>query len=229
MCTVSVIALGNGQAMDGLRLVINRDESDSRPKARPPEWRTVQGVRAVWPTDPAGGGTWVAGTEQGLVLAVLNRNIEPRPALPQHLSSRGLIIPSLAHAPGVRRAVALLRSMDVERFAPFRLVVSAVQDGVVHAAVCTWDRRDLVTEDALVPLCLASSGLGDSLVQVRLPLFDVLVRPQVSPESQDAFHAHAWEDAREKSVLMRRAGYRTVSVTSVEVRAGRVAMDYHDV
>jgi hypothetical protein len=227
VCTLSLIPLH--APTPALRLVINRDESDSRPPAIPPRWHEVCTARALWPTDPAGGGTWVAATTHGLALALLNRNLEPKPILPAGLASRGTIIPSIARADSAADALSMVRELALARIAPFRLVIASAHPDAVRAAVCTWDRRELLIEHAAAPLCLASSGLGDSLVQVRLPLFDDSVRAAPTPSAQDAFHAHAWPDRPELSVLMRRPGYRTVSVTTVEVAGGSAEMWYQPV
>lgn len=251
MCTLSVIPLRRGTSAPGLRLVINRDEAEVRAAAVQPRWFDLDpGVRApssptaikadlacpvphatrgIWPVDPVGGGTWVAANERGVAFAMLNKNMDPKPALPTGLRSRGTIIPAIAHVARVPDGVALLRAMDVQRFAPFRLVVSAAEPCGVRGAVCGWDRRELIVEEFAAPLCLASSGLGDHLVQERLPLFDEVVRTAASAAAQDAFHGHSWVNRPERSVLMRRPGYRTVSVTTVEVVEGRVEMWYRAV
>ncbi len=229
MCTLSIIPITDGRRHVGLRVVINRDESASRERAVAPRWHDVPGTRAVWPIDPVGGGTWVAGSERGVVFALLNRNMQPGPDLPSGLVSRGTIIPAIAHATGVQHGVALLRAMNTSQFAPFRLVIAAVEDGVAVASVCSWDRRVLAMQDAGVPLCLASSGLGDCVAQARLPLFESMVRGHATPEAQDVFHVHQWPHKPEASVMMRRPGYRTVSVTTLEVADGSVRAEYRDI
>ncbi|HEX2837041.1 MAG TPA: hypothetical protein VHN77_02825 [Phycisphaerales bacterium] len=251
MCTLSIIALSSGGSAPGLRLVINRDESAVRAAALEPRWFDLSPVghhagasggiglgvaragqhatKGIWPVDPVGGGTWVAANERGVAFAILNKNMDPKPELPSGLRSRGAIIPAIAHVASVRDGVDLVRAIDTQQFAPFRLVVSAAGAGVVRGVVCAWDRRELVIEEFAAPLCLASSGLGDHLVQVRLPLFDEIVRTAASAAAQDAFHGHSWADRPDRSVLMRRPGYRTVSVTTVEVVDGRVAMWYRAV
>jgi len=232
MCTVSIIPLA-----DGFRLIVNRDEERDRPPARPPAWRDVPAdpaARAIWPTDPLGGGTWIGASHTGLVLAVLNVNPPGTARMPgvERAQSRGTIIPSLIHAPSAEAAAGRFASMDHTRFPPVRLVaVQANRDprGVVIWE-CWWDGAALAeprTHPA--PACFVSSGLGDACVQVRLPLFQAMVSTSPTPDAQDAFHAHHWPDRPELSVLMCRAGARTISRTTVEVRGESVAMDYSEV
>jgi hypothetical protein len=225
MCTLSVISLPRGvtPAQGGFRVVVNRDEQHDRPPALYPRWRRVPTplgrTRAIWTIDPRGGGTWIGATEHGLVLALLNLNLRPAPALPDDLRSRGSVIPSLI---GLGRGDAVmdaLHAMDLSLYAPFRLV--AIEPDARAGCVmreAAWDRSGLRIREGIVPpACFVSSGLGDDLVACRLDLFDEFVRPAPTPDAQDRFHAHAWLGREHLSVRMHRADARTVSVTRVEV------------
>ncbi|MEM9064323.1 MAG: NRDE family protein [Planctomycetota bacterium] len=216
MCTVSVIPIEGG-----VRLVSNRDEGRRRASALAPEDRQTPRGRAVWPTDPEGGGTWIAAADHGLVLTLLNGN----PAVPLDrtgldLVSRGVIIPALIGEASAREAIAGLASdavgQPLERFAHFRLVAADASGGLYDAR---WDRESLrVTEHAEPIAAFASSGLGDGEVEVRIPLFDELVRHEPTPEAQDRYHRHVWPGREPVSVMMSREAARTVSVTVCEVR-----------
>lgn len=220
MCTVTVIPLDDPSTprglRGGLRLVTNRDESRTRPTAKPPTLVEQHGIRAMYPIDPQGGGTWVGVNDQRVVMSILNYNPLPYTQLiktyPSDLISRGNIIPALIDSPSSDEAIARLRAMDLSRFAHFRLVIADLE-GV---ALLAWDRDSLgIDEFEREPVCVVSSGLGDHVVEPRLPLFDDMVRDDPTIETQDAYHAHRWPDRTEQSVRMERADARTVSVTSV--------------
>lgn len=215
MCTVSIISLPGG----GLRLVTNRDEKRTRPPGLPPRWRDVGDVRAVWPVDPQGGGTWVAASDRGLVLCILNVAFRPsvHPPAPGAFASRGQLIPQLIDSHDASQAMASLLEMDLSRYPMFRMIAADVSHGVMRIANARWDRErmDLVWHEA--PACFVSSGLGDALVQPRIPLFERLVANNPTPDSQDAFHAHQWPDRLPISVRMSRPDARTVSTTVIEV------------
>ena len=226
MCTVTVIALRNG-----FRLVSNRDEQRSRPPALPPEWREIptppsSTLRAVWPADRlrtgSPGGTWIAASDRGLAMSLLNLNLTPPPVLPAALDSRGDIIPSLIHLGSAHAVAAAVHAMDLSRFAPFRLVAAEVPtpDSPPTIAEIRWDRRTVASAWHRAPACFASSGLGDELVQCRLPLFQEMFAQTPADDHlsvQDEFHAHVWPDRPHLSVLMTRADARTVSTTSATV------------
>jgi hypothetical protein len=218
MCTVTII-----QTSGGFRLATNRDEQRARPTALAPSVRSFGERRALAPTDPQAGGTWVAATDAGLAFTVLNGNPRPMPELPpsDRLVSRGMIIPTIAGASTISEAVSLTENLPLERMAPFRLVAC---DGrtIVEA---WWACEELsLQRRPIAPSCWVSSGLGDQFVQTRLPLFtEVVLDAGATPESQDAYHTHQWPDNPRASVFMDREDARTVSRTIVDVCARRHA------
>lgn len=230
MCTVTVISTGGG-----LRLVHSRDEQRSRSPARPPAVFEIAGRRCVMPTDPDGGGSWVAAREDGVVLAVMNVNPEPAPELERgRLRSRGLIIPGLLGLE-TRAIGAAAEALEVRSFAPFRLVLAGVGEELV---AWTWrgigrgrgrGEGTLERERSRTPACWVSSGLGDSVAADRLPLFRTMLGEGATPGDQDAFHRHRWADRGASSVMMSRADAQTVSLTTIQIGAGGVRMGYEAV
>lgn len=233
MCTVTIIPLGEPGA--GYRLVFNRDEQRSRPEALPPrETPLADGRRVVAPVDPESGGTWIAACSDGLTMAVTNVNPRPAPVLPprEMLRSRGSIIPALIGARGAGEAIREIAGAPLDLFAPFRLLAVEPAGGA-RCVEAVWDREELrVTHHEGTGLCFASSGLGDERVAERVALYRAEFGA-ADAAVQDAFHRHVWEGRGEVSVMMSRADARTVSVTTVEVRARGglfdVRMDYRAV
>ncbi len=214
MCTVTVI-----RTDDGCRVMHARDEQRTRREGLAARWRTLgSGRRAIWPTDADAGGTWVAARDDGVVLALLNRNI-PDNGRPTPIRSRGAIIPALVDLGSPEAMLARLDETDLAGVAPFRLLAI---DRSGAGSVVTFDGLGLSAPvPSVPPSCLASSGLGDERVQVRLPLFDEMMALGATPERQSAYHRHRWEDRPECSVLMSRRDARTVSITTIEVTRGR--------
>lgn len=254
MCTVSLIPWsassggGGGGGAPGYRLVHNRDELRTRaPGLGPSEAPTgVPGVTLRRPIDPDSGGTWIATTDLGLTLCVLNVNPPPSSGQNERRSgaprSRGLLIPAIVEVePGMapsRLGAALLDRLGGEdglrAFAPFRLLaVGSEAGGELSAWSAIWvDGRLEVGPwggcGRLGAICAVSSGLGDEAVAARVPLFEVMVAGDPRPAAQDLFHRHRWADRPELSVRMSRARARTVAITTVEVApgAGVVRMRY---
>ena len=206
----------------------SRDELRSRSPEIAPSWHEIgDGSRANYPVDPDAGGTWVAVHENGFYLGLLNLNLpdhELDADRPIASRSRGLLIPELIQAGCVEDAIAMIENMDLAGTSPFRLIVAGRGQGgrYVYAAkqfrgVWLSDVQQITELDR--PVCFASSGLGDSLVQCRLPVFDEMMALEATIENQHAFHQHQWADRTEFSVMMSRPDARTSSVTSV-VAAG---------
>lgn len=219
-------------------MVSSRDEQRSRPPATPPAWHTTNGTRAIWPTDTLAGGTWIAASQHGLVLAILNLNPDPPVNLRgvRGLLSRGGVIPALIAQPDAASAMEGLRHLPLDRFAPFRLIAASGAGDQSSGRVleARWDRDALALREHSGPaVCFVSSGLGDHLVKDRLGLFVTSLAGEVSAGAQDEFHNHQWADRPEVSVRMSRSDARTVSVAAANVLsvpgAGtmwRVSMDY---
>lgn len=174
----------------------------------------------------------------GLYLGLLNLNLsddELDPARPAFTRTRGAIIPELIGLDSIGSAVRKIERMDLRGISPFRLVMLGFDDDgrVVHA-VARFDGMQLTMPTVLselgAPVCLASSGLGDELVQCRLPIFDSMVGEDPTPENQRAFHRFQWADRPEYSVMMSRPDARTSSVTRVEaVRGETPKIEYEPV
>jgi len=230
MCTLSVI-----QTADGFRVVHNRDELRSRAEGEPPAWRGVAGAngrgggwRAIYPVDPAAGGTWVAARDDGVVYAILNVNPS---AAGEGSVSRGRVILDLLGRP----ADAPLRHPESDRMRSYR-VVRVRRDG---DAIVVEEHRSLGeerTDDRRVlagPRVWVSSGLGDAVVEPRVPLFAEVVGANPTAAGQDRYHRHRWADRPEISVLMSRGDARTTAITTVEVDGdgggGVVRMGYEGV
>lgn len=226
VCTVSVIEVAGG-----FRLVTNRDEKRVRAMAEFPQRWGKQRV-SVGPFDPAGGGTWVA-SRPGLTLCLLNMKLEEPlpPPDPRVAISRGRIIPGLIDETGAERAMAGLDRLDLARFMPFRLVAAERVTCGVRVMLARWDGCDLeVVEVESGPFVAASSGLGDAIVQRRVPQFRAMVETMGgTTEMQDAFHRFRWPQADHTSVLMSRPDARTVSITEVLDAEAGVEMRYRTV
>ncbi len=222
MCTLTLVRMA-----EAWRVVCSRDESPTRARAIPP--REVRfGERAgLLPTDPQGGGTWIAVNDAGVVFALLNKSEPDVPAAGRE--SRGAIIPSLMWATSAEDAMRAAGEIDAARFRAFRLVTIdgkglcvGVGDGARFVRAAVTPRVEA--------WCAASSGLGDELVEpARVRLFDEIVAGAADGfDAQDAFHRHRWEERPHMSVDMMRHGAQTVSVTAVTVMSRACEMVHID-
>lgn len=233
MCTLTIIPWS---AAGGVRVVCNRDESRLRGVALPPRLRQFGNCSAFMPIDPVSDGTWIAASDAGLVLVLMNVNVIPKagavatigPPRNRPVISRGRVIPSVLAASSLRAALQMATDMDLLPFDPFRLVIVDRSQLVEF----TWsEERQRTSGPAAIerPTFFTSSGLGDAVVaNPRRVLFeDLFSQPNNWPASQDGFHRHVWPDNQRASVWMTRDDALTVSRTEVELGADRVTMSYH--
>jgi hypothetical protein len=208
------------------RLWFNRDESRGRPVADPPAVYEMDGLRFVAPRDAAKGGTWIAASDEGRVLALLNKSGGVRPAIP---GTRGRLIPRWI---GAADSFDLLRAVAGEPFddlPPFRLLAfgfDATAEG--RAVIFSWngvdrERNPLESARGLV----ASSGLGDdTALAARSKVFRETTIP--TADSHRAFHRSHLPERGPFSPCMHHALARTVSHTEIEIGPDRVVMRYVD-
>jgi len=211
--------------------MINRDESPLRPEAMPPAARLNGPNQTVWPMDPPSGGTWVAVSQAGLAMALLNLAPGRGPAAPVRAgsASRGAIIPSLLHARSLGEAAADFARLDLERVPPFRLIMASRTACLEFVAPGYGEVAMRLAHPLEAPVMFASSGLGDALVdQPRRELFRgwALGSRAAWPAAQEAFHRSQWTDRPALSVRMSRPGARTVSRTTIDLHEGTARMQY---
>lgn len=238
MCTVTVVTIADETTGQGraIRLVCNRDERRTRPRALPPLVRMFGGRAAIMPVDPESQGTWIGVNDGGLIATLLNVNIN-NAQLPEltaatdghRVKSRGTIIPLILGCDEVDAEVEIVRALDPCDFSPFRLVLL---DGRRIAEIRSDGRAIRINANLFEgqPLFFTSSGLGDELVDApRRKLFEenFAEAPNLR-EKQDRFHMHCWPERRHLSVLMSRPDAHTVSRSVVEVNDQTVRMTYAD-
>ena len=233
MCTCTVIPLSDSIGrLTGFRLVTSRDEQRTRKPAERPSIVSSRGAAACWPTDADAGGTWVSATEHGVVLCLLNVNLLDAEPPSTGTRTRGEIIPKLTGLLTLDDVATGLRTMDLHRYRPFRLV-AATREGLVDFR---WDRQRLIeTRRPLEPACFVSSGLGDHMVEPRLMLFETMFRSSLTDQRhtgkmQDSYHQHVWPQHEHLSVMMSREEARTTCITTVEAtweRGGDPAVRMH--
>jgi hypothetical protein len=176
------------------------------------------------PIDPPSGGTWISVNDAGVVFVVLNS--DGGCAQPPRDLSRGTIIPAIVEAATASDALTRAQTLQVGRYAPFRLLLFdryqlvecwRIGDRIRH-------RRSFLSSAVM----RTSSSLGDAVVSgPRRTLFQRFFSVPDDPcAAQDRFHAHRWIGREGLSVNMRRSDARTVSHTVIEVGFDTVTMSY---
>jgi hypothetical protein len=225
MCTV--VAL---QHADGLLLAVNRDELHSRALALPPQVHETDGLHWLAPRDPDGDGTWVAVSDRGVAVVLLNDYHGHPTRAETPIRSRGLLVQDLVLARDLGDVAGLLLGATerLRHTRPFELLAVAEAQALhVH-----WNGEDLQMRPAQFPVVLTSSVLEPErtlrarraeLALLTLDPDDVAVQHAAI---QRWFARHEPGDAP-RAVCMHRDIAATVSHTQVEIGRDHVRMRYH--
>ncbi len=206
-------------------IYFSRDEQRKRAQAESPELREVDGMKCLFPRDPAGGGTWIGANEYGVVVCLLNDYQAPFDyAAGGIYRSRGLLVSDvLGGVSELQSADKYVRSCVKEAdYAPFRLVVF----GLGKCTCWCWDGKSLTVDQEVRCPVTSSSWDSKRVEEGRKEIFHQLV---VEGElSLDDYHRHQLDGDVESSVCMSREHTQTVSLTKVSVdhRAGLVKIQY---
>jgi uncharacterized protein with NRDE domain len=225
MCTVTFLPLPGS----GFILTSNRDEQLHRLPALPPQWHQAGAAALVFPKDTQAGGTWIASSGKTTV-CLLNGAFDWHMSRPPYRKSRGLMVLDFFNYPSVQEFVT---SYAFDNMEPFTLLVVNHS----HAPDLTeirWTesgRLHVTAKDTAHPHIWSSATLYTSAVQEqRRQWFSewLAQHPDYQPTDIRAFHQHANAQDPTNSVLMRRSGVATVSITSVVHTSRQTSFWYKD-
>ena len=214
MCTVTFMPRQRGYC-----LAMNRDEKLARPQGLPPALRIVENRRVICPSEP-GGGTWIAVSDLGISLALINwysvpTRVEGSPV------TRGDVVKATLMADEPKSVETLLANLALNRINPFRLI------GIFPAGgdIIEW-RWDLKTLERNVhawqPQQWISSGFDEPAAQrERSRTFQKALKQKSVGSLSWPRRLHR-SHAPEKgpfSTCMHRADAATVSYTETSVFA----------
>ncbi len=177
------------------------------------------------PVDPRGGGSWLAVNASGLTFALLNYY---QGKLPKgRLQSRGHIVRELAGCTNIGGADVWLRAQNLQKFAPFSLLVFSPevfsQKFFVPAVpLYLWDGKNLNFDREGVQGPYFSSAVGfASVCEMRAAIYEELVtaKSKIGVDDFVAFHRSHLPDKSRYSICMHREDAQTVSFSRVDVSA----------
>jgi len=225
MCTVSYIP-----KKDGFILTSNRDESLFRPQSLQPERHAMFGHEILFPKDPEANGTWIATSDKGRTVCLLNGGFERHIHLPKYKLSRGLVVLDYFQFPD---AESFSKAYDFEGIAPFTLVIveeTSVRKlseirwtgGLIYYKEMDSEKQFIWSSVTLYP---------HETIAARATWFKKWLSENPQPTYFDVldFHHFAGDSDNQNSLVMRRPDHKqTMSITQVERVKGEKVMRYED-
>ena len=211
MCTVTFIPFKNS-----IFITSNRDESPDRQAIGLKSFHSRETNTIHFPLDEASGGSWIALSDEGRAVCLLNGGFESFIPNPPYRISRGQVVLEAAKAVDVDQFIS---NYELEGIAPFTLVVfenqnlvQLVWDGQLkHILSLPSDQPHIWSSATLYPL---------KVREWRKSLFEKWIseKETYDRESIIAFHLMANGDPDNGFVMNRKEIVKTLSVTSIVLK-----------
>jgi hypothetical protein len=195
--------------------------------ATPPSIDRRGEVRFLAPRDTEAGGTWIAVTERGLCLALLNGQVASPIAAERPYRSRGDLILDLLSVAGADHAMTRLSDLDLPAVRPFRLLAI---DRCGPVRMARWEEGVLEIAPRLesAPPLTSSSFATEEVCGHRIRLYHESFPDGTEPTDAKllAYHSSHLPERGARSVCMHRKDAGTLSLTWVEVGRRAAQMRY---
>lgn len=222
MCTVTYIP----QSGNDFILTSNRDENSARSPQNLTRGR-VQTVELIFPRDTAAGGTWIAASNDGRVVCLLNGAFEKHSHRPPYRRSRGLMVLDCF---SFLSAETFVRYYQFQGMEPFTFIMA----GNKRLHELRWDGKNIhfkKLDENEKHIWSSSTLYPPDIQEKRLSWFKSWKknRTDFSLKAIQNFHHHGGEaDPWNGFVMNRKNIVQTVSVTNVVKKAHKIEMIYHD-
>lgn len=224
MCTVTYLPLGGQDFI----LTSNRDEDPKRKTIAPKEY-DEDGVKLIYPKDELAGGTWIGLSDKNRLICLLNGGFEKHKRADSYRLSRGVIVKQLLK---VDNPVEIINHFNFEGIEPFTIVLVDWEKNL-NAYELVWDgvKKHFQELDSAPKIWSSSTLYTEEVKLLRRDWFADWQRenPVFKQENIIAFHKDETKGNKEISLKMKRPQVETVSFTSVQKTAEKVAVDYIDV
>jgi len=226
MCTVSFLPTGGNNFI----LTSNRDEKDSREIAIPPQNFVHHHINIIYPQDPRGKGTWIAASENGFTLCLLNGGFMYHKSKPPYKKSRGVVLLDFYKFNNVNQFVV---NYDFKGIEPFTLIIVDYKSSMKLYEL-RWDGKQIhlsFKDHKLTHIWSSVTLYTKEVILEREQWFKEWKQEQkegYDPVSIKNFHMFGGKGDKENDLMMKREGTFTVSVTQVVKNDKVMEMNYSD-
>ncbi len=222
MCTVTYLP-----TPAGFILTSNRDEALVRKQAENPHAETIAGQQVLFPRDGEAGGTWVATSQNGRTVCLLNGAFKQHHRNPPYRMSRGLVVLDFFKTDSVFN---FHQHYDLTNIEPFTLLIAENKE----LFELRWDGSEKFFKplNPQKPHIYCSATLyTPEVIAMREQWFAKWLHshPEYSVPDILGFHLFAGEGDEHTQVRMSIYGLvQTVSITSIMAVNNEQTMYYSD-
>lgn len=211
MCTVSFIPQSNTYFITS-----NRDESPSRRSAGLTS-KHLAGTNGIhYPIDELSGGSWIALSDTGRAVCLLNGAYEAFILNPYYRLSRGIVVTEATQAENIH---SFLSEFDLQGIAPFTLLV--FENGSFQQLIWDGNEKNISSLPSDQPQIWSSVTLYPAHIREwRKSLFEKWIKENTTfdRESILRFHQLADRDPDNDFIMNRNDVVKTLSLTSIELK-----------
>jgi uncharacterized protein with NRDE domain len=211
MCTVTFIPF-----KDKIFITSNRDESPER-KAKGLTSLHPPGKNIIhYPLDDLSGGSWIALSDEGRAVCLLNGAYESFTPNPPYRQSRGQVVIDAVHEVEIRD---FLENYPFEGIAPFTILI--FEKNVFFQLVWDGEKKQISELSIEEPQIWSSATLYPLHIRNwRKSLFEKWLNEnqEINRESIIQFHQMANGDPDNDFIMNRNDIVKTLSITSIELR-----------
>jgi hypothetical protein len=223
MCTVTFIPKTGGYI-----LTSTRDEHFTRRKAKLPVNYPVHGKKVFFPKDMHAGGTWIASSEDGITICLLNGAFMAHKPSPPYRQSRGLMLLEY-----FRYESNFKSDFDFSGIEPFTMLILTYSHKLFFEEL-RWDGNKVFHRsiDSTLPQIWQSATLyAPDVKKIREDWFNEWLKNNKAVEMEDvvSFYKSSGTDDKKNAYIMNRNDQvLSVSLTSVEQINDLMKMRYED-
>ena len=210
----------------GYELFFNRDEANTRSRAKLPSLQFIDEIEYISPTDTDAGGTWIAANNYGVTVCLLNHYQFEQIATYKDWRTRGEVVRMFADTVNLISAEHRFNQLDLADYRAFRMFLIDIRG---NNRLFVWDGHESrIERDVSTP----KSSSAVSAKEVKTVRKELFVESGVAAANSTAeflkYHASHIPAKSQASVCMHRTDANTVSLSHVKVDQDSVSFAYAD-
>ncbi|MFD2909665.1 NRDE family protein [Flavobacterium ardleyense] len=221
MCTVTFIPTSTGFAITS-----NRDERVARKRAIAPIAYEIYGCEITFPKDPQAGGTWIAQTDNK-VIVLLNGGSEKHVIKTYYRKSRGLIVLELASSSD---SLNHWENIDLNGIEPFTIVL--FENNKLHQLQWNEIEKTKIEFSINSPHIWSSSTLYSKDIRAkRERWFTDFMTNNQNPTAKTILDFHQFTESQNTAYglqINRNNELKTISITQCLITSEKIEMSYLD-